>query len=332
MTTIARRAALWLAIGCAVVQAVHVRAAAPPARIVSTSPSITETLFALGLGDRVVGVSASCNFPPQVASLPKVGTFLQPDAERIAGLRPDLVVVHERSTGIERKLTALGIRFVVVDRGTLSSVFSSIRQIATAAGVSSRGDALVTAIERRLREVRGAAAAARPSVLFVIGRTPGRLSDLVAVGPGSYINQLIEIAGGRNVLAIEGQPEYPRISMETVLRLDPDVIVDTVDMGETGEERRRRQPLNERLWRAYPTLTAVKTRRLHAATTDALVVPGPRVVDAAEWLAALLRRVTTGNTKDTKDHKDQTALTTGNAKDTKDHKDQTALEGNIQLW
>src|SRR4249919_2307248 len=101
-----------------------------PARIVSTSPSITETLFGLGLGDRVVGVSTYCRFPAAVATLPKVGTFLKPDAELIAGLRPDLVVVHEVSTGIDRKLASLRISYVIVERGTLASVFSSIRQIA----------------------------------------------------------------------------------------------------------------------------------------------------------------------------------------------------------
>jgi iron complex transport system substrate-binding protein len=283
-----RRTALAVAICGLVLQMASVRAATP-ARIVSTSPSITETLFALGLGDRVVGVSAFCRFPPQVLKLPKVGTFIKPDAELIAGLQPDLVVVHELSTGIDRKLRSLHISFVVVDRGTLASVFSSIRQIAAAAGVAARGDLLVADIERRLQTLREAGGRApHPRVLFIIGRNPGTLTDLVAVGPGSYINDLIEIAGGKNVLAIGGQPEYPRISMETVLRLDPDVIVDTVDMGETEAERRLRQPINERLWSAYGTLTAVKTRRLHAATTDALVVPGPRVVDAAEWMAAVL--------------------------------------------
>jgi iron complex transport system substrate-binding protein len=288
MQGVIRVAALALSVCGVLLQSASV-GAANPARIVSTSPSITETLFALGLGDRVVGVSAYCRFPPEVLTLPKVGTFLKPDAERIAALRPDLVVVHELSTGIDRRLTSLRIPFVVVDRGTLMSVFSSIRQIAKAAGEPSRGDSLVADLERRLQRVRGGDGRPRPRVLFIIGRNPGTLSDLVAVGPGSYINDLIEIAGGRNVLAIQGQPEYPRISMETVLRLDPEVIVDTVDMGETETERRLRQPINERLWTAYGTLTAVKTRRLHAATTDALVVPGPRVVDAAEWVAALLR-------------------------------------------
>jgi iron complex transport system substrate-binding protein len=289
MSTLVRRAALWLTIGCAVLQIVPARAAVP-ARIVSTSPSITETLFALGLGDRVVGVSTFCRFPAEVVKLPKVGTFLKPEAELIARLRPDLVIVHEVSNGIDRRLASLRLPFVVVDSGTLASVFTSIRQIGSAAGVGDRAAMLVADIQRRLASVRGAAGSApRPRVLFIIGRRPGTLTDLVAVGPGSYINDLIEIAGGANVLAIAGQPEYPRISMETVLRLDPDVIVDTVDMGETESERVQRQPVNERLWQAYGSLTAVKTRRLHAVTTDALVIPGPRVVEAAEWVATLLR-------------------------------------------
>jgi iron complex transport system substrate-binding protein len=288
---VVRRASiLLLLLGlCAAAWGAKLRAAGP-ARIVSTSPSITETLFALGLGERVVGVSTYCRFPPQVAALPKVGSFLKPDAELIAGLRPDLVVVHEAGNGLDRRLTSLHIPFVIVARGSLPSVFSSMRQIAGAAGVPARADALISDVQRRLDAIRSAGSA-RPKrrVLFIIGRSPGRLADLVAVGPGSYINELIEIAGAANVMAIAGQPEYPRISMETVLRLDPDVIIDTVDMGDTEAERLQRQPVNERLWSAYGMLTAVKARRVHAATTDALVVPGPRVVDAAQWVASLLQ-------------------------------------------
>jgi ABC-type Fe3+-hydroxamate transport system substrate-binding protein len=288
MLSTPRRVFLALAL-CAITPVARLHGAGP-ARIVSTSPSITETLFALGLGDRVVGVSTYCRFPPQVAALPKVGSFLNPDAELIAGLRPDLVVVHEAGNGLDRRLGSLRIPFVIVERGSLPSVYSSMRQIAGAAGVPGRADALIGDVQRRLDAIRRAGSA-RPKrrVLFIIGRSPGRLGDLVAVGSGSYINELIEIAGGTNVMAIAGQPEYPRISMETVLRLDPDVIIDTVDMGDTDAERRQRQPTNERLWSAYGTLTAVRTRRVHAATTDALVVPGPRVVDAAQWVVSLLQ-------------------------------------------
>ena len=265
--------------------------AATPSRIVSTSPSITETLFALGLGDRVVGVSTYCRFPAEVLKLPKVGTFLRPDVELIASLRPDMVLVHEAPSGIDRRLTSLRLPFAVVESGSLSSVFSSIRQIAAATGVTERGEALVTDVRDRLDAIRRAQPTAAPTrVLFIIGRRAGMLADLVAVGPGSYLNDLIQIAGGTNVLSIQGQPEYPRISMETVLRLDPDVIIDTVDMGDTEAERARRQPINERLWKAYPTLSAVKTGRVHAATTNTLVVPGPRVVEAAQWVAALIHQ------------------------------------------
>ena len=118
--------------------------AAPPSRIVSTSPSITETLFALGLGDRVVGVSTFCRFPPAVEALPKIGTFLRPDAELIARLRPDLVVIHPGPSGIEQRLSALRIPFVTVDRGRLSGVYSSIRTIAAAAGVPDSATTVVS--------------------------------------------------------------------------------------------------------------------------------------------------------------------------------------------
>src|SRR5882724_4135853 len=134
---------------CALARAGGLRAAGP-ARIVSTSPSITETLFALGLGDRVVGVSTYCRFPPEAAKLPKVGSFLKPDAELIAGLRPDLVVVHGVGNGLDRRLGSLRIPFVVVERGSLASAYSSMREIATAAGVPERAETLVAGVQRRL--------------------------------------------------------------------------------------------------------------------------------------------------------------------------------------
>jgi iron complex transport system substrate-binding protein len=288
VTSNARRVFLVLIGLCVVASGAHVHSAGPT-RIVSTSPSITETLFALGLGDRVVGVSTYCRFPPEAAKLPKVGSFLEPDPELIAGLRPDLVVVHEVGNGLDRRLASLRIPFIIVERGSLASAYSSMRRIAAAAATPERADGLIGDVQRRLAAIRRAGMAQpKRRVLFIIGRRPGMLADLIAIGPGSYIDELIEIAGGTNVMALPGQPEYPRISMETVLRLDPDVIVDTVDMGDTDAERRERQPLNERLWSAYGTLTAVRTRHVHATTTDALVVPGPRVVEAAEWVATLL--------------------------------------------
>jgi iron complex transport system substrate-binding protein len=126
-------------------------------------------------------------------------------------------------------------------------------------------------------------------VLLVVGRRPGTLSDIFAVGRTAYLGELIDIAGGVNVLDDPGLPEYPRISLETVIRLRPDVIIDTGEMGDTAAEREKNGRDNVALWRAAPLVATAGIKRIHAGTTDALVVPGPRVIDAAEWLRSIIQ-------------------------------------------
>jgi iron complex transport system substrate-binding protein len=259
-----------------------------PSRIVSTSPSITETLFALGLGSRVVAVSRFCRFPPEVASLPKVGTFLEPDAELIARQKPDLTVINVQAQDVARQLGRLRVPFVAVDSVGLANVFVSMRAIGRAANVSDRAEALVTETQARLDRVRSAVAGRRPQrVLLILGRRPGTLADLVAVGRTSYLSELVTIAGGVNVLSDDNLPPYPRISMEVVIRLAPDVIIDAGDMGDTPEDRQIRRARTEGLWKRQP-LAASKAGRVHAVISDAFVVPGPRVVEAAETIAGWL--------------------------------------------
>jgi iron complex transport system substrate-binding protein len=266
--------------------------AAGPARIVSTSPNITETLFAMGLGDRVVGVSTFCRYPEAVMMLPKVGTFLRPDAEMIARLRPDLVIVHAGPHDVVRQLGALGIASVTVDRGTLPSVYSSIRGIGGAVGAADRAERLVAELQAHLERVRAVVADhPRKTVLLIVGRRAGTLTDLVAVGRGSYLSDLVEIAGGVNVLGAPGLAEYPRISMESVIRMSPDVIVDAGDMGDTPAERRRREVATLQAWNRHAEVAAVRTHGIHPVTNDAFVVPGPRVVEVADTLALWLHGI-----------------------------------------
>jgi len=261
-----------------------------PSRIVSTSPSITETLFALGLGDRVVGVSIYCRYPEVVNRLPRVGSFLKPDAEAIVRLRPDLVIVHAGPHTVPQQLAAMKIRTTTVNEGTLAEVYASIRVIGRAAGVPDRAESLVTSIRQRLAATHASAVGlSRRRVLIVVGREPSTLTSLVAAGPGSFLHDVITAAGGVNVLADPRLPQYPQISMETVIRLAPDLIVDAGDMGDTLEEHRRRQPITEGLWREQPNVAAGRRGNAHAVTSDAFVVPGPRVVEAAETLAGWLR-------------------------------------------
>jgi iron complex transport system substrate-binding protein len=280
--------ALLLAIGS---PAAPSQTTAAPSRIVSTSPSITETLFALGLGDRVVGVSTYCRYPEDVAKLPKVGSFLKPEPETIARLQPDLVLVHRGPNAAASQLAALGLKTAIVDRGALASVFATIRQISAAAGVAARGDRLVAGLEGDLDRVR-ASVAGRPQrrILILVGRRTGTLTDIIAVGPASYLHDIAAIAGGTNVLASVSL-EYPRISMETVITLAPDVIVDVGEMGESPVDSERRRTITEGLWSKQRLVKAVRDRAVHAVHDEAFVVPGPRIVDVARRMATWLHGV-----------------------------------------
>jgi iron complex transport system substrate-binding protein len=262
-----------------------------PERIVSTSPSITEALFALGLGPHVVGVSNYCEYPPQVKDLPKVGTYLRPDAERIARLKPDLVIVHKLSNELTNRLTALHIAYAEVGRGGgLTDAYEEIRQIGEATGAKEEAEKLITTMNARLDEIHAQTVGKKkPNVIFVIGRDPGTLTNLIVVGRDSFLNELIQVAGGVNVIAEQSSQPYPHISLETILRNQPDVLVDMGDMGNGPEERERKAKENRALWDALPNLSAVKQGHVYCLTSTAFVVPGPRSVEAAEILFALLQ-------------------------------------------
>jgi iron complex transport system substrate-binding protein len=256
-----------------------------PQRIVSTAPSITETLFALGIGDRVVGVSQFCNFPPEVQKLPKVGSYIKPDAEAIARLAPDLVVLERSSSELTDRLNALHIAFIEVPHNTLEDIFTEIQLIGKAAGVPDRSASLTAQIQGSLDAIQSKAKAmASPRVLVIVDRQQGTLNNLIAVGPGNYVNQILEIAGGTNVLAKPGLPQYPHISLETVLRENPDVIIDLSGTQETDAARRASRAATLALWSQYRDLRAAKNSYIYAGTTDSLVVPGPRTPIATQRL------------------------------------------------
>ena len=165
-------------------------------------------LFALGLGHRVVGVSVYCRYPAEAEALPKVGNFLRPNTEVIARLRPDLVIVSRGSNDVPRQLSQLGIPTITIDDArTLESVYSMIRELGRATAVAARAETLVAELQGRLDRVRAAAATRPPrKVLLVVGRSPSSLTDLVAVGRGSYLHELVQVAGGVNVLDDPGLP------------------------------------------------------------------------------------------------------------------------------
>jgi iron complex transport system substrate-binding protein len=281
-----RGAAACAAIVMVIVCSVSAQPTRAPMRLVSTSPSITETLFALGLGDRVVGVSNYCRFPPQVARLAKVGAFLTPEVELIARMKPDLVFLHTGLNSAARQLASLSIPTAVIERGSFDTVPATIRQIGSAAGAPDRAERVIATINSRLDRVRSAVAGRSPrTVLIIVGRQTGTLSDIVAVGHRSYLDEIARLSGGRNALPSTVTPEYPRISMETVIRLSPDVIIDIGEMGDAPADSDRRRQVTAALWKRQTLVTAAREGRVFVTTDEAFTVPGPRIVNVAETMA-----------------------------------------------
>src|SRR5579872_59384 len=261
--------------------------AAQPRRIVSTAPSVTELLYALGLGDRVVGVTRFCRYPPEARKKTIIGDYINPNIEVIASLRPDLVIVQQNPVRLTERLNALHLHTLEIDQqnvGLEDAIYKSTRIVGEATGTQARAEQLIASIRSGLEAVRAKAAPLpRKRVMFVVGRSPGRLDGLIVVGRASYLTEVMGIAGGENVFR-DAMAPYPEISLESVIARNPEVIVDMGDMSDTvGVSEQHKREVVE-LWRRAPSVTAVKQNRVVAIASDMYVVPGPRVVDAAAAL------------------------------------------------
>ena len=264
-------------------------AAGPPAqRIVSTAPSITEMIYALGLGDRVVGVTTFCHYPPEVLNKPKIGTYMHPNFEVILGKKPDLVVVLKEHRELGRKLRNFGLPVLALQHNTLEGIYDSLLVLGKRTGAEQAAGRKIAVMRKQLGEI-GALAAPLPkrSVMFVVGRTPATVRDLVVVGRGSFLNELIAIAGGTN--CFEDAPAfYPRIPREEVYARGPEVIIDMGDMGDTQQVSEEHRRSIVEVWKSQAMLPAVQAGRVYPVAEDFFVVPGPRVVEAARSLLAMI--------------------------------------------
>jgi iron complex transport system substrate-binding protein len=276
-----RRTILWLA-------AAALACGQPPQRIVSTAPSITELLYALGLGDRIVGVDRFSRYPPEVLRKAKIGDYVNPNLETIASLRPDLVIIPTNPVKLAERLAVLRLKVLELDQESIAKLYESFRIVGQATGATAQAAKLESTVRGQLEAVRVRAAPLKKTrMMFVVGRTPNRLDGLIVVGQTSYLNEVIALAGGENVFRDAVAP-YPGVSLEEVLARNPDVIVDMGDMADTGgvTEEHRREVTS--LWERLSSVAAVKHHRVYAVASDVYVIPGPRVVDAAKAFLEML--------------------------------------------
>ena len=255
-----------------------------PKRIVSLSPSTTEMLYGVGAFSHVVGVSQYDTYPPQVAQLPRVGGWETSDIEKILGLRPDLIVMTEAQVPlIEDRLRAFNLHFIAVPSETLADVFTAIQDIGKATGKGKEASELTSKMHASLDAIRSATKnLPKRSVLLAIDRTPGTLSDLYVATDGSFLIDLIDIAGGRSV-ATPARTGYGKISKEAVLALNPDVIIDFVQ-GSTsilGEH-------TTDAWNDLPELRAVREKHVYGLDDPFIPHPSQFVTHTAEVFERIL--------------------------------------------
>ena len=260
-----------------------------PERIVSLAPNLTEVLFALGAGERVVGVTRFCDYPPEaVAALPKVGGFVDPDLEAILAARPDLVVgMKAGEASIADRLQEANLRYVAFQADDIASTRALIEELGALIGAEQQAEALIVRFDSELKPRPLPDGLSAPEVLFVLGHDP-----LIAAGHGTFAHQLIERAGGRNALAAS-RGAYPVLDMERVIALDPDLILDAV-MAPEDEER---DGSTSTFWSAYGSLAAVERGQIQVVDDPALLRPGPRLGGALKRLAPLVHGAARGEAR-----------------------------------
>jgi iron complex transport system substrate-binding protein len=249
-----------------------------PTRVISLAPSITEILYAIGLDNEIVGVTEFCDYPPPAQLKPKIG-YAQPNTEAIVALQPDLVLAPRAFLRPEllAKLEQLKIPTFVVDPESFEEITSRIQNVGRILNRSSSADEVASTMRQRIASIRSKMEPlARVRVLYVLNSQP-----LITVGPGSYLDQVIKVAGGSNI-ASEATVPYPHLSMEAVLKEDPEIIVFPIGKAEGIS------PSEQQQWLRWTSLSAVKQGRLHQIPADVLNRPGPRIVEGLEGLARII--------------------------------------------
>ena len=256
-----------------------------PQRIISMSPSITETLFALGVGDRVVGVTDFCSYPKEACTRAKIGGLLNPSVEAWITLKPDLIIHQDDSHKLRINARNLGIQTLAVSMTRLHNIFKTIQTLGEVLGCESAARALTqklqSGIQRhqaRLKNLPG------KTTLLLLGDGSNPGAALYAVGRSTFLGELLELAGGTNIL-VNPQLNYPKISKEFILRHSPEVIIEAgPDANLTPDEKKKK--LEQ--WQRFPTLTAVKNKTIYFVGADYILIPGPRFLNILDHFARVI--------------------------------------------
>ena len=250
-----------------------------PERIISLAPSITETLFALGLGDKVVGVTNFCYYPPEAKKIPSIGAYLDPNFEAILTLQPDLVILLKENAKVKEFCDTKDIASLLIDNHNIHAIIESITLIGDACGKGKEaklmGEALSAEFDTASYRPASVSEYSRARVLLCVGRDDvgsGVLSKIWVAGPRTCYSEIIAAAGGVNVIS-DSSMDYSTVSSEAVIRLKPDIIIDVMaNMSKFTPGQVKKD------WEKLTMVPAVRNDMIFCLAGDYITIPGPRIV------------------------------------------------------
>jgi iron complex transport system substrate-binding protein len=250
-----------------------------PTRIISLAPSITETLFALDKGKTLIAVTDYCDYPSNARLKTSIGGMVTPSFEKIADLKPDLILITVEGNNREdfNKLQNLGYKIFVTKPKDIEGIYKSINDVGKIIGAESSAYALIRSMRgRQLTVTSQAAKSPKMKILTIISLQP-----LISAGNGTFINELIKMAGGENIVSGTVLP-YPILNREEVLKQNPDIIVVMDDVVKNQEEVLRFFP-------EWKNINAFRSRKVFLVDGDILSRPGPRIIEGLEKISSIIR-------------------------------------------
>lgn len=262
-----------------------VAAQAPPRRIISLVPNVTEMLFAIGAGPQVIAVSSYDVEPPGVRSLPTVGALVDPDTEKIISMRPDLVITYGSQTDLKGQLDRVKVPYFDYRHGGLDHIMVTMRALGARTGHVDEADKAARSLQASIDTVKQRVAGKRrPRTLLVFGREPGSLRNIYASAGRGFLHDMLVVAGGEDVLA-DIDRESAQVSTEQILARQPEVILElnAASMLNAVDLKAVTDP-----WMTLTSVQAVRNKRVIVLNGPGLTVPGPRVLDGIEKMARAL--------------------------------------------
>lgn len=257
-------------------------------RIISLAPSITETLYRIGLADQLIAVTDFCSTPETVAAKPTIGAYLDPNLEAIVSMQPDLVILLDRQQRVVQQLQQLGINTLPVDHASLDGILTSMHAIGINTGTVLQVSQLMASLQARIDRVQAMTADEdRPSVLLAIahaGASEQQFGHVYVAGQQDFYNDILKLAGAHNSYQDQRVP-VPSLSTEGILRLNPDIII---DLYPASGQHPFKLDIMQAHWQKLSQVKAIRNDQLHLIEASYAVIPGPGVIDLLEHLARLI--------------------------------------------